>query len=67
MTPTCSNIQRNIRALGLIPSNIQVNYHYHADDSGYTVARFHISGQRDLVTIIGRFPDIHAGQTVLST
>jgi hypothetical protein len=26
MTLTCSNIQRNIRALGLIPSNIQVNY-----------------------------------------
>jgi hypothetical protein len=26
MTLTCSNIQRTIRALGLIPSNIQVNY-----------------------------------------
>jgi hypothetical protein len=26
MTLTCSNIQRNIRALGLIPSNLQVNY-----------------------------------------
>jgi len=26
MTLTCSNIQRKIRALGLIPSNIQVNY-----------------------------------------
>jgi hypothetical protein len=23
----CSNIERKIRALGLIPSNIQVNYH----------------------------------------
>src|SRR5437764_9989797 len=30
MTLTCSNIQRKIRALGLIPSNLQVNYHnYH--------------------------------------
>ncbi len=28
MTLTCSNIQRKIRALGLIPSNIQVNYQY---------------------------------------
>ena len=27
MTLTCSNIQRKIRALGLIPSNLQVNYH----------------------------------------
>ena len=28
MTLTCSNIQRKIRALGLIPSNIQVNYQF---------------------------------------
>ncbi len=27
MTLMCSNIQRKIRALGLIASNIQVNYH----------------------------------------
>ena len=30
MTLTWSNIQRNIRALGLIPSNIRVNYHRQA-------------------------------------
>ena len=28
MTLTCSNIQRKIRALGLIPSNIQRNYQF---------------------------------------
>ena len=28
MTLMCSNIERKIRALGLIPSNIQVNYHF---------------------------------------
>jgi len=28
------------------------------------VARLSVSGQRDLVTIVGRFPDIHAGQTL---
>jgi exodeoxyribonuclease V alpha subunit len=37
---------------------------YHAEDSGYTVARLHVPGTRDLVTIVGRFPDMHAGQTL---
>ncbi len=37
---------------------------YHAEDSGYTVARLKASGVRDLVTIVGRFPDIHAGQSL---
>ena len=37
---------------------------YHADDSGYTVARLKTPGARDLITIVGRFPDIHAGQTL---
>jgi len=37
---------------------------YHADDSGYTVARFKVPQERDLLTIVGSFPDIHAGQTL---
>jgi len=37
---------------------------YHAEDSGYTVARLKALGERDLITILGRFPDIHAGQTL---
>jgi exodeoxyribonuclease V alpha subunit len=37
---------------------------YHAEDSGYTVARLKAAGERDLITILGRFPDIHAGQTL---
>ena len=40
---------------------------FHAEDSGYTVARFKAPGERDLITIIGRFPDIHAGQTLRLT
>src|SRR5690242_4125242 len=36
---------------------------YHADDSGYTVARLKAPRERDLITIVGRFPEIHAGQT----
>jgi exodeoxyribonuclease V alpha subunit len=40
---------------------------YHAEDSGYTVARFNVPGERDLITIIGRFPEIHAGQTLSLT
>ncbi|GAC1306420.1 MAG: ATP-dependent RecD-like DNA helicase [Ktedonobacteraceae bacterium] len=40
---------------------------YHADDSGYTVARLKSAHERDLITIVGRFPDIHAGQTLRLT
>ncbi len=40
---------------------------YHAEDSGYTVGRLKVSGNRDLITIVGRFPDIHAGQTLRLT
>lgn len=40
---------------------------YHAEDSGYTVGRLKVPGNRDLITIIGRFPDIHAGQTLRLT
>ena len=34
---------------------------FHSDESGYTVLRFNVSGERELVTVIGRFPEIHAG------
>jgi exodeoxyribonuclease V alpha subunit len=37
---------------------------YHAGDSGYTVARLAVPGNRDLVTIVGRFPTIVSGQTL---
>jgi exodeoxyribonuclease V alpha subunit len=40
---------------------------FHSDESGYTVLRFHVPGERELVTIIGRFPEIHAGQTLRLT
>src|SRR5579859_4480594 len=40
---------------------------YHAEDSGYTVARLKAPGEQDLITIVGRFPDIHAGQTLRLT
>jgi exodeoxyribonuclease V alpha subunit len=40
---------------------------YHAEDSGYTVARLKVPGERDLLTIVGSFPDIHAGQTLRLT
>jgi exodeoxyribonuclease V alpha subunit len=40
---------------------------FHAEESGYTVARLKVSGVGDLVTIVGRFPEIHAGQTLRLT
>ena len=40
---------------------------YHAEDTGYTVARLKVPAAHDLVTIVGSFPDIHAGQTLRLT
>jgi exodeoxyribonuclease V alpha subunit len=40
---------------------------YHAEDSGYTVGRLKVAGNRDLITITGRFPAINAGQTLRLT
>jgi exodeoxyribonuclease V alpha subunit len=37
---------------------------YHAKDSGYTLARLKVASHHDLITIVGSFPDIHAGQTL---
>jgi exodeoxyribonuclease V alpha subunit len=40
---------------------------FHSEESGYTVLRFNIPGERELVTAIGSFPEIHAGQTLRLT
>ena len=40
---------------------------YHSAESGYSVARFKSPSNRDLVTIVGSFPDIQAGQTLKLT
>jgi exodeoxyribonuclease V alpha subunit len=37
---------------------------FHSDESGYTVARFKVPRTPDLVTIIGNFAQIEAGQTL---
>ncbi len=37
---------------------------YHAAESGYTITRFKVPGERDLVTITGSFANIQAGQTM---
>src|SRR5258708_33594847 len=37
---------------------------FHSEASGYTVARLKVPSARDLITIVGSFPDIHAGQTL---
>jgi exodeoxyribonuclease V alpha subunit len=37
---------------------------FHSDESGYTVARLKVPSAHDLITIVGNFPDIHAGQTL---
>lgn len=37
---------------------------YHSEESGYTVARLKAPRTRDLITIVGSFADIQAGQTL---
>jgi exodeoxyribonuclease V alpha subunit len=36
---------------------------YHAEQSGYTVARIQSPRARELVTVVGNFANIQAGQT----
>jgi len=40
---------------------------YHSPESGYSVARLKVIGDRDLVTIVGSFPNIQPGQTLQLT
>jgi len=40
---------------------------FHSEESGYSIARLNVSVARDLVTIVGSFPDLHAGQTLRLT
>ncbi|MBV8887739.1 MAG: ATP-dependent RecD-like DNA helicase [Chroococcidiopsidaceae cyanobacterium CP_BM_RX_35] len=40
---------------------------YHSPESGYSVARLKVSGDSDLVTIVGSFPNIQPGQTLQLT
>jgi exodeoxyribonuclease V alpha subunit len=37
---------------------------YHAEESGYTVARIQSPRARELVTVVGNFANIQAGQTL---
>jgi len=37
---------------------------FHSEESGYTVARVQVRGFKDLVTIVGSFANIQAGQTL---
>jgi len=40
---------------------------FHLSESGYSVARLKVTGDRDLVTIVGSFPNIQPGQTLQLT
>ena len=37
---------------------------FHSEESGYTVARLNTGNVKQLITIVGRFPNIQAGQTL---
>jgi exodeoxyribonuclease V alpha subunit len=37
---------------------------FHSEESGYTIARLKVPRERDLITIVGNFANIQAGQTL---
>jgi exodeoxyribonuclease V alpha subunit len=37
---------------------------FHSDETGYTVARFKVPGERDLTTVVGSFANVQPGQTL---
>jgi exodeoxyribonuclease V alpha subunit len=37
---------------------------FHSEESGYTVARLKAPRERDLITIVGNFANVQAGQTL---
>ncbi len=40
---------------------------FHSPESGYSVARLKATGDKDLITIVGSFPNIQPGQTLKLT
>lgn len=40
---------------------------YHTEDSGYSVVRLSVAGERELVTVLGHFAAVEAGQTLRCT
>jgi exodeoxyribonuclease V alpha subunit len=67
LTPSSESTNRSTQLPTEHLQGIVERVTYHAEDSGYTIARLKAPGERDLVTIVGRFPDIHAGQTLRLT
>ena len=37
---------------------------FHSEDTGYTVARLKVPKAQDLITVVGNFANIQAGQTL---
>ncbi|WP_181016309.1 hypothetical protein [Pseudanabaena sp. BC1403] len=37
---------------------------FHSDETGYTVARLKVPKAQDLITVVGNFANIQAGQTL---
>ena len=56
-------VARALRPLAEQLQGIVERVTYHPEDSGYTVARLKARVECDRITILGRFPDMDAGQT----
>jgi exodeoxyribonuclease V alpha subunit len=66
-TPSGTPVERASRSPSERLQGIVERVTYHAEDSGYTVARLKLPSHSELVTIVGRFPSISAGQTLRVT
>ena len=59
MSNNNGNYQRNQSITGIVE-----RITFAAEDTGYTVARLQVTGQQELLTIIGNFANLQAGQTL---
>ncbi len=59
MTASSSTSSQNETLSGVIE-----RITFHAPDTGYTVARMQVKGFKDLVTLVGSFPNLQAGVTL---
>ena len=58
-TPSDSSVAPQVFITGVVE-----RITFHSEESGYTVARLQIPRTHDLVTIVGNFANIQAGQTL---
>lgn len=64
LTPDSTNQQKNSFHKSESITGIVERITFHSEDNGYTVAKIQVPRMRELVTVVGSFPNLQAGQTL---